>query len=70
MQPIQQHEVDFPSIKVVLWDAHLVYLNKTPNAINGQWAAPTPMAFADLHADLKEPTKAAAPVGNPLKHDP
>lgn len=70
MQPVQQHEVGFPANKVVLWDAHLAYLNKTPHAINGQWAAPTPMAFADLHADLKDPTKAAAPVGNPLKHEP
>jgi len=64
----QPHEVTFPSSKVMLWDAHLAYIRKTPRIEDGQYAHATPMAFADQHAEAKDPTKATRPVGNPLKN--
>lgn len=61
------HEVAFPANKVLLWDAHLAFLNKAPPVERGHFRAPTPMAFADQHAALHDPTTAAAPAENPLK---
>ena len=69
IKPVQQHEVGFPSSKVLLWDAHLAYMRNL-HAVDGHWAAPTPMAFADLHCDVKDPTQAMTPVANPLKQGP
>lgn len=60
-------EVTYPSGKVLLWDAHLAYLRKRPSEVNGHFDALTPMAFADLHADRKNPTQASAGVVNPFR---
>lgn len=59
-------EVQYPSSKVVVYDADLAYLNRTPRVVGGHYAAATPMAFADGHAEAKDPTTAKAGFANPL----
>ena len=63
---VKDSEVSFPSQKVMLWDTHLAYLRDEPELIDGHWNAPTPMAFADGHADVKNPLDAKEGVANPL----
>lgn len=63
---VRPDEVAFPSGKTLLWDRHLSYRFKEPEVVGTQYAAPTPMSFADLHGDLKDPTTAPA-VENPLR---
>jgi len=60
-------DVAFPSQKVMLWDAHLAYLRNEPRRIGEFYDAPTPMAFADGHADAKNPAAARPGVPNPLR---
>ncbi len=60
-------DVAFPSGKVMLWDAHLAYLRTRPSESGGHFDAMTPMCFADLHAERKNPTQATAGVGNPFR---
>lgn len=59
-------DVEFPSGKVILWDADLAYLRKEPARIAGHFDAKTPMAFVDGHAALKNPTAALPGIANPL----
>ncbi len=62
---VRPDEVLFPANKVMLWDQHVSYLKKLPKRLNDWfYDAPTPMAFADGHADVKEPTKATPGVEN------
>lgn len=63
---IRESEVVFPSQKVMLWDTHLAYLRGTPKLRASHWDAPTPMAFADGHADVLNPQDASEPVENAL----
>lgn len=60
-------EVMFPGQKVLLWDRHLAYRVKEPERIGEHYRAPTPMAFADLHADVKDPTAATPGVANVMR---
>ncbi len=64
---VAPHEVTFPSNKVMLWDTHLAWLPDTPESDNGIYLAPTPMAFADQHADIRNPADAEPTVANPLR---
>lgn len=66
LAPIAAHEVQYPSQKVMVYDAELAYLRKAPPALNGHYRAATPMAFADGHADAKDPTEANPGFANPL----
>lgn len=66
LAPIASHEVQYPSQKVMVYDAELAYLRKAPPAVNGHYQAATPMAFADGHADAKDPTEANPGFANPL----
>ena len=59
-------EVRAPAGKVMLWDRHLAYLSGEPEREGGHYRAMTPMAFADGHGALKDPTAASAGVANPL----
>ena len=59
-------EVQFPSAKVMIYDADLAFLQKSPAVVNGHYAALTPMAFADGHAEAKDPTAATPGFANPL----
>lgn len=70
LRAVGAHEVEFPSRKVLLWDTHLAYLPKEPELREGHWNAPTPMAFADGHADALNPTEAVAPAPNRLRQGP
>ncbi len=63
---IKPEDVTFASSKVMLWDAHLAYLPKEPNVVGEFYDAMTPMAFADGHAGLQNPTKATPGVVNPF----
>lgn len=64
---VRPDEVAFPSNKVMLWDQHVAYLTKEPKrGVSGFYEAPTPMAFADGHGDVKDPTTANPGVPNPL----
>lgn len=60
-------DVTFPSAKVMLFDAHLAYLAKEPARSGGHYDALTPMCFADLHADKRNPTQATPGVENVLR---
>lgn len=63
---VRPDEVSFPSGKVVLWDRDLAYRVKEPPVVGEHYSAPTPMSFADLHGDVKDPTTAPA-IANPLR---
>ncbi len=63
---VHEHEVTGMSGKVLLWDTHLAYLRGEPELVEGHWDAPTPMAFADSHAEVRNPLDAAEGVFNPL----
>ncbi len=67
IRAVRGHEVVFPASKVLLWDTHLAYINKEPAVREGHWDAPTPMAFADTHAEIRNPLDAKAGVANPLR---
>jgi len=70
LRPVSPHEVTFTSSKVMLWDGHLAFLGADrPEMRDGHFDADTPMAFADGHADMKNPLDATAPVDNPLNDD-
>ncbi|MGD9693276.1 MAG: type II secretion system protein [Phycisphaerales bacterium] len=58
--------VAFPSSKAIIFDAELAYLRKTPNVSQGHYAHSTPIAFADGHAEAKDPTLATPGFPNPL----
>ncbi len=60
-------DVWFPSSKVMLWDNDLAYLTGARvERVGGLLDAPTPMAFADGHGAVKNPTKAMDAAENPL----
>jgi len=68
IRAVKGHEVVFPASKVLLWDTHLAYLSKEPAQREGHWDAPTPMAFADTHADTLNPLDAKPGVANPMRY--
>ncbi|MFN0011962.1 MAG: type II secretion system protein [Phycisphaerales bacterium] len=59
-------DVRSPARKVLLWDGDLSYLVREPERVGEHYKAPTPMAFADGHAAVHDPTVAKGPVKNPL----
>lgn len=70
LRPVSPHEVTFTSSKVMLWDGHLAFLGAdTPEQRDGHFDADTPMAFADGHADMKNPLEANEPADNPLNDE-
>lgn len=67
LRPTRPDEVRYPASKVMLWDNDLAYLTGDPvSRVDGLLDAPTPMAFADGHGAVKNPTEAMEPDGNPL----
>ncbi len=64
---VRASEVAYPSGKAMLWDAHLAYVPGQLEQRDGHWDRGTPMAFADLHAAVKNPLDASEPVENVLK---
>jgi len=66
LRPTRASEVRAPASKVMLWDRHLAYLSKEPERVGEHYQQRTPMAFADGHGDLKDPTEASEGVSNPL----
>ncbi len=66
LNPTTVSEVAFPAGKVVVWDAELAYIRKTPPVVGGHFDALTAMAFADQHAEVKNPKDAAKGFANPL----
>lgn len=69
LKPTRPEDVTYPSQKVMLWDRHLAYLVREPQRVGEHYRAPTPMAFADVHAELKDPTQAAEGVPNVMRFD-
>lgn len=65
----RNHEVVFPSTKALLWDTHLAFLPREPKLREGHWDAETPMAFADTHAESRNPLDAKPGVPNPVRFD-
>jgi prepilin-type N-terminal cleavage/methylation domain-containing protein len=67
LRPTRPSDVRFPASKVMLWDNDLAYLTGKPiERVEGQLDAPTPMAFADGHAAVKNPQDASEATDNPL----
>lgn len=62
-------DVRHPAEKVMLWDDDLAYRTDVPPRLDGLWNAPTPMVFADLHADARNPTQATAAVANVMNNN-
>ncbi|MEZ6241683.1 MAG: prepilin-type N-terminal cleavage/methylation domain-containing protein [Phycisphaerales bacterium] len=67
LRPTNPAEVRSPAAKVMLWDKDLAYITDEIKVVDGHKKAPTPMAFADGHADVKDPTEATEGVPNPLR---
>ncbi|USO00069.1 MAG: type II secretion system protein [Phycisphaeraceae bacterium] len=67
LRGVRSYEVSFPSQKVMLWDTHLAFLPTEPEVVDGHWNAPTPMAFADMHAESRNPLDATEGVANALR---
>lgn len=67
LRPTNPGEVRFPAQKVMLWDKDIAYLNEEFDQVGGHKRAPTPMAFADGHADARDPTEATPGIANPLR---
>lgn len=59
-------QVAFTSQKVMLWDRHLGYRTGDIQVVEGHLHTAAPMAFADLHVGIENPTKAASGWINPL----
>lgn len=66
LRAIAPSDVAAPARKVLLWDAELFYLRRQPEIRANHLDANAPMAFADLHAALHNPTAATPGVPNPL----
>lgn len=64
--PTRQDEVTYPAQKVLLWDRHLTYHTDQPEIVEGHYNEATPMAFADLHGDVKNPLDASEGTPNPI----
>ena len=64
--PTRPEDVAFPANKVLVWDGDLAYLPAPPKRAEGHWFAPTPMAFADGHAAVRQPLDATPGAPNPL----
>lgn len=64
--PIRPDEVAYTSQKALIWDRHLTYHSEQPEIEEGHYAELTPMVFADMHADAKNPLDARAGSPNPL----
>ncbi len=64
---VRRQEVTFAASKVLVWDTHLAYLTRRPELRDGHWDAPTPMAFADGHAETRNPLDAREGVANGLR---
>lgn len=64
--PTTPSMVDHPSNKVLVWDGDLAYLPRRPQQVDRLFAHITPMAFADQHADMRNPLDATPGVANPL----
>jgi len=67
IRAVRAHEVAYPSNKVLAWDTHLAFLRTEPELREGHWDAPTPMCFADGHADNHNPLDARPGVPNALR---
>ncbi|MBS0192435.1 MAG: type II secretion system protein [Phycisphaerales bacterium] len=65
--PCKPEDVLSPSSKVMLFDAHVAYYPKRPAVVDSHYDAPTPMAFADGHADAKNPVNAKEGVPNVMR---
>lgn len=63
--PVRPDEVTHPARKVLLWDRHLTYHTRQPEIVDGHYDAPTPMVFADMHADTQNPLDATEGSPNP-----
>lgn len=70
LRAVRGSEVAFPASKVLAWDTHLAYLTKRPELVEDHWDAPTPMVFADGHADALRPQDASAPAEQALSQFP
>jgi type II secretory pathway pseudopilin PulG len=66
IKPVRPHEVVFPSLKALVWDAELAYINPRPESRMGHLDAPTPIGFPDGHAAIHRPQDATPGVPNPL----
>ncbi len=62
---VRPSEVESPSAKVMLWDRHLGWARSVEQR-EGHNDAPTPMAFADGHAESRDPLDASPGVPNVL----
>ena len=66
IRAVRMHEVLFPTSKAMLYDAHLAFLPREPEAREGHWDANTPIAYPDGHADSRNPLDATPGVTNVL----
>ena len=64
--PTKPSDIRSPASKVMLFDGDLAYLSRQPDIVEGHYDAPTPMVFADGHAEARNPLDATAGVPNPL----
>lgn len=65
--PVRQSDVRHPSSKVMLFDGHVAFYGKRPEIRESHYDALTPVAFADGHVALKNPTQAGESVPNAMR---
>lgn len=69
LRPVRLSEVARPAGKAMLWDGVLAYQHPSALPAEGPLHWLVPIAFADLHADVKRFIDAAAPVPNQLNNE-
>jgi hypothetical protein len=64
----RQHQVPFPSAKVILWDRELGWEQSRPLNDVGDIVVETPTGMQDGSASLRTPAEATAPTPNIFEH--
>ncbi|MEM1184513.1 MAG: type II secretion system protein [Planctomycetota bacterium] len=59
---VKRPDIAFPSGKALAWDTHLAYLSRRPDLRDGHWDADAPIAFADGHAEVRNPLDGTEPA--------
>ncbi|MEO0484116.1 MAG: type II secretion system protein [Planctomycetota bacterium] len=62
LRAVRRDEVRHAAQKAMLWDTHLAFLTTRPKLKGRHWDAPTPIAYADGHADVRNPADATEPL--------
>lgn len=63
---VRSSQVDHPALKAMIWDNVMAYAHRSVQSAQGPAMQPTPIAFADLHAEARRIADAVDAFTNPL----